>query len=91
MIGNVTSNPEVYSLGINGRLAQSHIARLATQLENAKEITEMIAASVVERQASDEPNGAAPGQLSSHLIDGYIERSRKTINERIKDRAAEKL
>ena len=47
MITNSTNHNEVYSLGINERLAQTHIDRLKKALEDKNEKTEEISQSVV--------------------------------------------
>ena len=54
MINNSTSNAEVYSLGVNDRLGESRIDKLAKLLENNKEKTHEIAKSVIEKTSQSE-------------------------------------
>ena len=81
MITNSTNHSEVYSLGMNERLAQNHIEKLKKSLEDRNEKTEEISQTVVKNENQE------AGDTDS-LIDSYIERSRKTIFERIKDKTA---
>ena len=81
MITNSTNHSEVYSLGMNERLAQNHIEKLKKSLEDRTEKTDEISQTVVKNENQES------GDTDS-LIDSYIERSRKTIFERIKDKTA---
>ena len=54
MINNSTSNAEVYSLGVNDRLGESHIENLAKLLENKNEKTHEIAKSVIDKTIQSE-------------------------------------
>ena len=51
MVNNSTSNAEVYSLGVNDRLSETHIESLSKLLENNKEKTDEIASSVLEKSS----------------------------------------
>ena len=81
MITNSTNHSEVYSLGMNERLAQNHIEKLKKSLEDRNEKTEQISQTVVKNENQESSD-------TDSLIDSYIERSRKTIFERIKDKTA---
>ena len=60
MINNSTSNAEVYSLGVNDRLGESHIEKLAKLLENNKEKTHEIAKSVIDKTIHSESSEQQP-------------------------------
>ena len=81
MITNSTNHSEVYSLGMNERLAQNHIEKLKKSLEDRNEKTDEISQTVVKNENQESSD-------TDSLIDSYIERSRKTIFERIKDKTA---
>ena len=79
MITNSTNHSEVYSLGMNERLAQNHMEKLKKSLEDRNEKTDEISQTVVKNENQESSD-------TDSLIDSYIERSRKTIFERIKDK-----
>ena len=60
MINNSTSNAEVYSLGVNDRLGESHIEKLAKLLENNKEKTHEIAKSVIDKTINSDSSEQQP-------------------------------
>ena len=74
MIVGVAGSFEYYSLGVNERLGKEKIEILRIQLENGKQSTEQIAAEVLEKTDKS--------QSQETLIDGFIERSRKSTYER---------
>ena len=77
---NVHPPTEVYSLGFNQRLPQSQKDLLRLKLEDKSEKTSDISQLVTSKPLDINDS-------SESLIESYIERSRKTMFERIKSKS----
>lgn len=77
MITVGSEKKEVYSLGVNQRLAPETIETVDKLLLNANEETENIATLAIKQKKFDLHDSA------DNIIESYIERSRKSISERM--------